>query len=95
MKKVFLFRMSEDGNSLEVFTNIKALYNGIVESNYQCKTIDRWDWKENKYVQTSFNYNNLVASIRTAQSQNRMFLCSISCANGASIDVNELIVRTK
>ena len=95
MKKVFLIRMSEDGNFSDVFTNVKALYNGILETGYKAKIISVWDYEKYQLVEMSFNYNNLLSTIRLRQNQGMFVICSITCDGRSELNIEQLTVRSK
>lgn len=95
MKNVFLIKMSEDGNCSEVFTNIKALYNGISDTGYKCQAISVWNDELNRTQSFKFNYGNLVAAIRMSQGRNRFTMCDILCEGNSYLEIQELSIRTK
>ena len=93
-KSVFAIRMSEDGNAQEVFTNIKALYAGIVETGYECENIRVFDG-DLKTKSVPFNYANLVKVVRISQDKNRFVMCYMECARGSQIEIQQMIIRSK
>lgn len=81
--------MSEDGLHGVACTNIKTLFDEIIEIGYKTQTVSVSGFKE-----IPFNYNNLVKCIRFAQGQNRYFVATIDC-EGAQININELGLISK
>ena len=90
MKFVYAINMSEDGIHTKVFSNIKALFNGITEIGYKPLTVNTH--KTEKIV---YNYNNLVKLIRSSQEKNRVYLCYIQCENGGTLDIMEFSLHSK
>jgi len=90
---IFTITTSEDGLDNYYYTNIKALYNGILETGLEPKTVLIYDGN-NKRIEKSFNYANLTNLIRSQQSRNRFCVAIIECESGG-IDVNELSKRAK
>lgn len=85
MKTIFTVTSEHDGLQNACFTNIKALYNFIVnELNVNDGTLNY-----NDNTRIVFNYSNFVKGIRLAQSKNRFFVSYID-SDINSITVNEL-----
>ena len=81
--KIYSTYFSEDGLHLEVYTNAKALYNGIVKSGYEPKTIGFLDSKTRKFLDVKFSYANLVKAIRITNDDNKSYAhFSIEGENG-------------
>lgn len=77
---VFVVRYSEDGVCRNVYTNVKALYNSILESGYKPTTIE---------CGSAFCLSNLKAE---SQFQREF---TIDCENGSEIYVTRCEVLTK
>jgi len=45
MKSIYIITLSEDGIFNAVFTNKKALYNGILETEYKVQTVGTFEKK--------------------------------------------------
>ena len=63
MKKAYIIRMSEDGNAPYVYTNIKALYNGIIATGYDVKYFCHID-DNHKWININFTYANLIKELK-------------------------------
>lgn len=93
MKKAYLIRMSEDGNDCYVYTNIKALFNGINKTGYTINYISSINEKTRKLYDTKFTYANLVSEIKKG-SLYSLSLHSEPNGNGyGSITLEEVIIR--
>lgn len=77
MKKVFIVNFSHDGISEFIFTNVKALYDFIMNTSYTPKVIG-YDIAGD----LKFTYSNLVKELK-----NKNYDCIITCENGNSIQI--------
>ena len=86
--------MSEDGLDINCFTNIKALYKGILDTHYvtenDCATIGFYGGT------IKFNYPNLVKELNK-NSQNKKYYSRayINCKNGNSLEIQEMNIKSK
>jgi hypothetical protein len=59
MRKAYIIRMSEDGVCPVVYTNVKALFQGIIETGYEVKFIEGYGRKR-----TPLTYSSLVKNLK-------------------------------
>ena len=59
MKKAYLIKMSEDGVNPYVYTNVKALFQGIIDTQYEVKFICNYN---DKLI--PLTYSNLVKHLK-------------------------------
>lgn len=87
----------------QVYTNIKALYNGIVEYGYEAETItmvnkpaDRSNIQEYKFTDVKFTYANLVKALRESSDGGRLYeRATINCSGGNEMYIAEHEVVSK
>jgi hypothetical protein len=95
--KIYSVNKSEDGLMTQVFTNIKALYNGIIDNGYVAETItlvrtpkDRADMYGYKFTDVKFTYANLVKALRESSNGGRFYeSVTINCENDNFIYIKE------
>lgn len=96
---IYSIRLSEDGLIVPMFTNIKALYDGILAQEYAPKNISMWIKDEKgggEVVDMKFTYANLVKALRKNSNGGTNYsYCDIDCDGGCTISVNEHAVVTK
>ncbi len=92
MKKAYLIRMSEDGNMPYVYTNVKALFNGIIETgynvNYICIMDDNYKW-----INLKLTYSNLVKALKK-EYITRLHV-EINAGGYGSLEIQEVSIKTK
>jgi hypothetical protein len=66
MKKAYLIRMSEDGNYRTIYTNVKALYECVINL-YSVKFIEIWDCTIHKGNYAKLTYPNLVKALKSGR----------------------------
>lgn len=101
--KIYSVNKSEDGLMTQVFTNIKALYNGIIENGYIAETItmvirpdDRSNIQGYKFKDVKFTYANLVKALRDSSDGGRLYEgVTINCENDNSMYISEHQVLSK
>lgn len=92
MKTIFTVTTEHDGLQNAAFSNVKALYEFIVnELHVTSGTLDG-NGRGHRIV---FNYANFLKGIRVSQSTNRFFVSHIVANDDSGITVNELGVLTK
>ena len=84
--KIYTITLSEDGLSMDAYTNIKALFNGINKTSYIPLTIDIGA------SQVKFNYSNLVQAVNyhTKNGKYYCFHLIVNCKYDYQIVVKEL-----
>ena len=93
--KIYTIRMSEDGLDINCFTNVKALYKGILDTQY---IRENEDFNIGLYGESiKFNYPNLVKKLN-ASSQNgkyygRTFVNDIN--GNVKIEIQEMNIKSK
>jgi len=67
MKAIFVVELSEDGLDRQVYSNVKSLYNGLLDTGYTCETI--------RYINDSvkFSYINLVKMIKLSRNEGKYY----------------------
>lgn len=101
--KIYSVNKSEDGLMIQVFTNIKALYNGILYDGYKAETItmvsrpaDRGNIQEYKFTDVKFTYANLVKALRDSSKGGRFYeRATINCIGGNEMYIQEHDVISK
>jgi len=101
--KIYSVNKSEDGLMTQVYTNIKALYNGITEYGYNAETItmvsrpdDRADALGYKFTDVKFTYTNLVKALRDSSDNGRLYeRVTINCERDNFMYVAEHQVTSK
>ena len=101
--KIYSVNKSEDGLMTQVFTNIKALYNGIVEYGYNAETItmvsrpeDRSNMQGYKFTDVKFTYANLVKALRDSSDGGRLYeRVTINCERDNFMYVSEHQIVSK
>ena len=90
--------MSEDGLRRNVYTNIKALYNGILETGYTPIVVTFVEETTPFYTYTDikFTYANLVKVMRHSSKNGKRYeLAGIGCENGSYISIEEHPIVSK
>ena len=77
--KVYTIYKSEDGLECNAATNGKALYQLIVDTNYNPQTIEGWNRDSNNFFGIPFNYPNLLKAIRYSKGSNAEYLVGFNC----------------
>lgn len=90
MKRVFTIFLSADGLHQKCFTNVKALFNGIKETEYNPKTIALAGLDDMNY-----SYINLLRAVKLSQANNRVHMCTLYCDDIATISIQELTITSK
>lgn len=101
--KIYSVNKSEDGLMTQVFTNIKALYNGILYDGYKAETItmvsrpnDRSNMQGYKFTDVKFTYANLVKALRDSSNGGRFYeRVTINCSGGNEMYIAEHEVISK
>lgn len=90
--KIYSIYMSHDGLAKEVYTNIKALYKGIMNTGYTPSVVTMIKTSESGYTITDlkFNYKNLCKVLRTSSRGGKFYEnAGIGCEGDAYINVEE------
>jgi hypothetical protein len=92
--KIYTIRMSEDGLDINCFTNIKALYNGILQTGYVTENDNATLGYYGGLIK--FNYPNLVKELNK-NSQNKKYYSRayINCENNNSLEIQEMNINSK
>jgi len=90
MKTIFVVQLSEDGLDRQVYSNVKSLYNGILDTGYNCETV--------RYVNNSikFSYANLVKMIKLSKNEGKYY-ATVYVENSndyGTITVSELPIKS-
>jgi hypothetical protein len=101
--KIYSVHLSEDGLMTQVYTNIKALYNGITEYGYNAETItmvsrpdDGAGVQAYKFTDVKFTYANLVKALRDSSDNGRLYeRVTINCERDNFMYVSEHQVTSK
>jgi uncharacterized protein YccT (UPF0319 family) len=94
MKKAYLINMSEDGNCQYVFTNIKAMYEYIHNSNlYSVDVIEVFHASTMSYTLHKLNYNNLNSLLK----KNKAYSIKLKKAADSygTLSIEELCIKSK
>ena len=98
MKTIYSIYMSEDGLRRNVYTNIKALYKGILETGYTPIVVTFVEETSPVYTYTDikFTYANLLKVMRhSSKNGERYELAGIGCENGSYINIQEHPIVSK
>ena len=90
--------MSHDGLAKEVYTNMKALYNGIMNTGYTPSVITMYEVSESGRTLTdlTFNYKNLCKVLRASSRGGKFYEnAGIGCEGDAYINVEEHRIVSK
>lgn len=91
MKAIYVIELSEDGLDINAYSNIKALYNGLTETNYKTETVD--------YLGeiVKFSYANLVKMLRKSGQDGKYYeKVYVGNKSGyATITITQLPIKTK
>ncbi len=90
--------MSEDGLKRQVYTNIKALYNGILETGYTPIVVTMVEETSPVYTYTDikFTYSNLCKVLRhSSKNGERYETAGIGCENGSYLSIQEHPIVSK
>lgn len=90
--KIYTIYLSEDGLQTECYTNIKALYNGIMETGY----INGGEQVGFYTESVKFNYANLVKKLKES-TQNNKYYANVQILEGTEtkIYIKEMQIKTK
>lgn len=90
MKTIFVVQLSEDGLDMQVYSNVKSLYNGMLDTGYSCETI--------RYINDSvkFSYANLVKMIKLSRNNDKYYAnVYIENSNGyGTLTATELPIKS-
>jgi hypothetical protein len=90
MKTIFVIELSEDGLDRQVYSNVKSLFNGVLDTGYTCEGI--------RYVNNSvkFSYANLVKMIKLSRNNDKYYASVyIENSNGyGTIHITELPIKS-
>ena len=91
MKSVYIVELSEDGLDIYVYSNIKALYNGLNEISYQKETIGLGD------DVVKYSYANLVKQLRKSSQGGKYYERAFIGNNSgyANITITQTPIKTK
>jgi hypothetical protein len=90
--------MSEDGLKRQVYTNIKALYNGILATDYTPIVVTMVEETSPMYTYTDikFTYANLVKVLRHSSRNGKSYEnAGIGCEDGSYLEVQEHQILSK
>jgi hypothetical protein len=88
--KIYSVKLSEDGTARELYTNVKALYNGINTYGYQTKGVFVGD------EEMTYNYENLLKAIKMSSHNGEFYaIAFITCENGNEITIVEHSIVSK
>ncbi len=99
--KIYSIRLSEDGLSPNLYTNAKALFNGIETlDGYIPITIEVYDRKANggkgAHLELKYNYANVVKAIRISNEENTRYASfDVACQGGTRLDITEHRILSK
>jgi hypothetical protein len=89
--KIYSVKLSEDGTARQVYTNIKALYNGIETYGYTPKSVHVVNNADMPYT-----YENLLKAIKASSSNGKYYaIAFINCDNGSDITIVEHEIVSK
>lgn len=85
--KIYTINRSEDGLVKTVYTNKKALYNGILETGYNCKTVG-------SYGNTKqFSYPNLCKMlVEFSEGGKYLEQTTVYCEGGSELEIQEHLI---
>jgi hypothetical protein len=90
--------MSHDGLAKEVYTNMKALYNGIIKTGYNPTTVTIMEIsKEGRtFTDVAFNYKNLCKALKNSSRNGQVYEhAEIGCEGDSCINVEEHQIVSK
>lgn len=94
--KIYTIYLSEDGLHGSVYTNVKAIYNGISQLGYTPLVVTIMDRSNYTYTEVKYTYANLVKAIRSSSGDGKYYSrVTIDCEGGASIEIQEHEVVSK
>jgi hypothetical protein len=100
--KIYSIRLSEDGLSPNVYTNAKALFNGIEKlgDGYIPITIEVYDRKANEgkgvHLELKYNYANVVKAIKISnEADSRYASFDVACQGGTRLNITEHRILSK
>ena len=96
--KIYSIQMSEDGLNRQVYTNIKALYNGILATDYTPIVVTMVEETSPMYTYTDikFTYANLVKVLRHSSNDGKRYeSAGIGCENGSYLNIQEHQIVSK
>lgn len=95
MKKAYIIRMSEDGNDCYVYTNIKALHNGIINTGYDVNYISLSRTTNGRFelYDLKLTYANLVSELKKTASLH--LYKETECSGYGSLEIQEVSIKTK
>lgn len=89
--KIYSVTLSEDGTARELYTNVKALYNGINTYGYSTKSVHVVNNADLPY-----NYENLLKAIKASSHNGEFYaIAFITCENGSEITIVEHSIVSK
>ena len=96
--KIYTIHLSEDGLYTDVYTNIKALYNGIAKLGYTPLSVTFIEETSPIYTfkDVAYNYANLTKVLRqSGKNGTRYEHTTINCEHGCSIHIEEHNIVSK
>jgi hypothetical protein len=100
--KIYSLLLSEDGLNHDVYTNVKAMFNGIEKlgDGYMPTIISMYDRKANEgkgaRLELKYSYANLVKAIRISTTEGKYYAhLDLECDNEANITVTEHRIVSK
>jgi hypothetical protein len=96
--KIYSIHLSEDGLYTDVYTNIKALYNGIAKLGYTPLSVTLIEETSPIYTlkDIPYNYANLTKVLRqSGKGGTRYERTTINCEYDCSIDIVEHNIVSK
>lgn len=93
---VFVVRFLQDGNTMEVFTNIRAFHNFIIRNAEKTNHTPERVVLHKEITKTSkYSYSSLLKEVREAQEKNHSKVAAIKCKENHNIEVTECFIRNK
>lgn len=96
--KIYSIHLSEDGLYTDVYTNIKAMYNGIAKLGYTPLSVTFIEETSPIYTfkDVAYNYANLTKVLRqSGKNGTRYEHTTINCEHGCSIHIEEHQIVSK
>jgi len=95
MKKAYIIRMSEDGNDRYVYTNIKVLHKGIIDTGYDVNYISLSRMNNGRFelYDIKLTYANLVNELKKTSSLH--LYKETECNGYGSLEIQEVSIKTK
>jgi len=96
--KIYSIYMSEDGINRQVYTNVKALYNGLLKTGYTPIVVTMVEESSpvNIYTDLNFTYANLCKVLRHSSHEGKRYeSAGIGCHNGSYLNVQEHQILSK